>query len=59
MTALRDPLYRRHCYPAEVVGYAVWLNFRFPLSLSVIEEMLAARGIAVSHETVRITKNLE
>jgi putative transposase len=59
MTALRDPLYRRHCYPAEAIGYALWLYFRFPLSLSVIEEMLAARGIAVSHETVSITKNLE
>ena len=53
MTALRDPLYRRHRYPAEVIGYAVWLYFRFPLSLSVIEEKLAARGIEVSREIVR------
>jgi putative transposase len=27
--------------------------FRFPLSLRMVEEMLAARGIEVSHETVR------
>ena len=53
MTAPRDPLYRRHRYPAEVIGYAVWLYFRFPLSLRMVEEMLAARGIEVSHETVR------
>jgi putative transposase len=31
----------------------VWLYFRFPLSLRMVEEMLAARGIEVSHETVR------
>jgi putative transposase len=36
-----------------VISYAVWLYFRFPLSLRMVEEMLAARGIAVSHETVR------
>ena len=27
--------------------------FRFPLSLRMVEEMLAARSIVVSHETVR------
>jgi len=32
---------------------AVWLYFRFPLSLRMVEEMLAARGICVSYETVR------
>ena len=40
-------------FPAEVVGQAVWLCFRFPLGLRMAEEMLAARGIVVSHETVR------
>src|ERR1051325_2603854 len=37
----------------EVVSHAVWLYFRFPLRLRMVEEMLAARGIIVSHETVR------
>jgi putative transposase len=36
-----------------VFSHAVWLYFRFPLSLRMVEEMLAARGILVSHETVR------
>jgi putative transposase len=36
-----------------VISHAVWLSFRFPLSLRMVEEMLAARGIEVSHETVR------
>jgi putative transposase len=47
------PRYARHRFPAEVISYAIWLYFRFPLSLRMVEEMLAARGIEVSHETVR------
>jgi putative transposase len=50
----RNPLYRRHRFPAEVIAYAVWLYFRFPLSLRMVEDMLAARGIIVSHQTVRL-----
>jgi putative transposase len=42
-----------HRYPVEVISHVVWLCFRFPLSLRMVEEMLAARGIVVSHETVR------
>lgn len=53
MTASRDPRYAGYCFPAEVITTAVWLYFRFPLSLRMVEEMLAARGITVSHETVR------
>ena len=51
MQQSRDLLYRRHRFPAEVISYAVWLYYRFPLSLRMVEEMLAARGIIVSHET--------
>src|SRR6202048_4754120 len=40
-------------FPAEIISHAVWLYFRFPLGLRVVEELLAARGIIVSHETVR------
>jgi putative transposase len=36
-----------------VISLAVWLYFRSPLNLRMVEEMLAARGIAVIHETVR------
>ena len=48
-----DRLYRRHRFPPEVISYAVWLYFWFPLSLRMVEEMLAARGICVTYETVR------
>jgi putative transposase len=53
MTPLRDPLYAGYRYPAELISYAVWLYFRFPLSLRMVEEMLAARGISVTYETIR------
>src|SRR4051812_22133689 len=53
MTTSRDPLYAGYRYPAELISYAIWLYFRFPLSLRMVEEMLAARGISVTHETIR------
>src|SRR3954447_25710775 len=45
--------YAGYRFPAEIISYTVWLYFRFPLSVRMVEEMLAARGIVVSHETVR------
>ena len=53
MTKSFCPRYAGHRFPAEVISHAVWLYFRFPLSLRMVEEMLAARGIIVSHESVR------
>src|SRR5919112_2039 len=53
MTTPVCPSYAGHRFPAEIISHAVWLYFRFPLSLRMVEEMLAARGIVVSHETVR------
>src|SRR4051794_23178239 len=53
MTTRAFPSYAGHRFPAEIISHAVWLYFRFPLSLRMVEEMLAARGIVVSHETVR------
>ena len=53
MTSAAESPYAGYRFPAEVIGHAVWLYFRFPLGLRMVEEMLAARGINVSHETVR------
>jgi hypothetical protein len=53
MRTPRDSIYAGHRYPAEIISYAVWLYFWFPLSLRMVEEMLAARGISVTHETIR------
>jgi putative transposase len=49
----RYRLYRWHRFTGEVIAHAVWLYFRFPLRLRMVEDMLAARGIIVSHQTVR------
>ena len=53
MTTPAVPSYAGYCFPAEIISHAVWLYFRFPLSLRMVDELLAARGIIVSYETVR------
>jgi putative transposase len=53
MTKPARARYTGYRFPAEIIGHAVWLYFRFPLGLRMVEELLAARGIIVSHETVR------
>jgi putative transposase len=45
--------YKRHRFPSEIIAHAVWLYFRFPLSLRLVEEMLLERGIVVSYKTIR------
>ena len=50
---LRPVSYKRHRFPPEIIAHAVWLYFRFPLSLRLAEEMLLERGIVVSCETIR------
>lgn len=44
---------KNHRYPIEIVARAVWLYFRFNLSLRDVEEMLLDREIVVSYETIR------
>jgi putative transposase len=53
MTTTSAALYKGHRFPAEIITHAVWLYFRFPLSYRQVEEILAARGIDVSYETIR------
>ena len=53
MTTPACPSYAGYRFPAEIISHAVRLYFRFPLSLRMVDEWLAARGIIVSHETVR------
>lgn len=45
-SGLMPPIwFKRHRFPPDVIRQAVWLYFRFSLSLRDIEEMLAQRGI--------------
>ena len=53
MTLPSSRSYAGYRFPAKIISHAVWLYFRFPLSLRHVDEILAARGIVVSHETVR------
>lgn len=53
MTKCADPNFAGYRFSAEIINHAVWLYFRFTLSLCMVDELLAARGIIVSHETVR------
>ncbi len=50
---MRTISYRRHRFPSEIIQYAVWLYFRFPLSFRNVEDLLAERGVDVTYETVR------
>ena len=45
--------YKRHRFPQQIIAHAVWLYFRFQLSLRLAEELLLERGIVVSYETIR------
>ncbi len=52
-TATTAPSYKGFRFPAEIIGHAVWLYFRFALSYRDVEELLAERGVIVNNETVR------
>lgn len=45
--------FKRHRFPSEVIGRAIWLYAGFILSFRDVEEILAERGVDVSYETVR------
>ena len=45
--------YQGYRYPIEVIGHAVWLYHRFALSLRDVEELMVARGVVVTYETIR------
>jgi putative transposase len=47
------PTYKRHRFPPEIIGHAVWLSFRFALSYRDVEELLAERGVILTDETIR------
>ena len=46
--------YQRHRFHPDIIRQAVWLYFRFTMSYRDAEDLLSARGIDVSYETVRL-----
>jgi len=49
--------YKRHRFPPEIIQNAVWLYYRFNLSHRDIEDLLARRGVLVTHESIRFWCN--
>ena len=47
-------MYKGHRFPPDIISYAVWLYHRFNLSHREIEDLLAERGVTVSHESIRL-----
>ncbi len=41
MTDALPSRFKRQRFPAEIVAHAVWLYYRFPLSLRHVENLLA------------------
>jgi putative transposase len=46
-------MFANHRFPPEIIQYAVWLYFVFPLSFRDVEMLLYQRGVVVSHEAIR------
>jgi putative transposase len=53
MNTAPSPSYKRHRFPGEIISHAVWLYFRFSLRYRDGEELMAARGIVLTYETIR------
>ncbi len=45
--------FKGHRHKPDVIRQAVWLYYRFSLSLREVEEILAERGVDVSYEAIR------
>ena len=45
--------YHGYRFPPEIISHAVWLDYRFCLSLRDVEDLLAKRGVLVSYKTIR------
>ena len=50
---MRKINYSGYRFPSEIIQHAIWVYFRFTLSLRDVEDLLAERGIIVSYETIR------
>jgi hypothetical protein len=45
--------YKRHRFPPQIIAHAVWLYFRFPLSLRLVEEMRVLRRMECPHRRTK------
>ncbi len=47
------PCHQRHRFPPAIIGHAVRVNCRLALSYRDVAELLAARGVIMSDESIR------
>jgi putative transposase len=50
-------IYKRHRFPSSIIQHAVWLYYRFNLSILDVEDLLAERNINVSYKSIRLWVN--
>ena len=51
--AKQSGAFKGHRFPSEIISYAVWVYFRFPMSFRDVEDLLYKRSVIVSYETIR------
>ncbi len=49
---INTALYKRYRFPPEIIQYTAWLYHQFNLSHRDIEDLLAEKGIVVTHESI-------
>jgi putative transposase len=54
MGVVSSSLCKGHRYPVKITSQHMWLHHRFPLRLPELEEMMLARSVVVSYETIRL-----
>lgn len=52
-TTASSPSYKGYRFPAEIISHTVWRSYRFSLRYRDVEALMAARGMMLSHETIR------
>jgi transposase-like protein len=53
MTTPTYSSYAGYRFPTEIISHAVWLYFRFFLSLRYVNATLAVRGVIVRYDDIR------
>jgi putative transposase len=43
--AKQSGAFKGHRFPPEIISYAVWAYFRFPMSFRDVEDLLYKRGV--------------
>jgi hypothetical protein len=60
MTPLATPeRYKHHRFPAEIISHGVWLYYCCCFSYRDVEALLFVRGILVTYEAIRPTRQWE